>query len=525
MIVRIAAAAAMAAALVSTPSQAQRTPGVLTMGVRAPIVSLDPGLSGLGTMHGYYQNVFDSLVMHGSKLDLLPGLATSWRVVDDLTWEFKLRDGVKCHDGTTFDAAAVAGNIQRLPTVPNSDYLTAGKMRPIKRVEVIDPLTVRFHTDQPYPGLLGALPELHLLCGSALARSPTTETINSGRDAVGTGPFRSVKWTRGTGWELERFDDWWGEKSSFKTVTIREIPNDAARMASLQAGDIDVADYIPPLDVKRLSREPAVSVFQIASGRTLFLGMDSVRDRVPSFTDNAGQPLPANPLKDLRVRQAIAMAINQDLIVDRVMEGLAVKATQGMADGMGGYAPLPPRPYDPARAKALLAEAGFPAGFRGTLTCPNDRYVNDASICQAVGNMLARVGIQLQIDLLPSNVYMPRLTALDFSFYLQAWGNNAGDAASFLRDVMSTRDKEKGTGSWNLGLSMPDLDVAIQNATMTMDLARRNKDMAQIMGTLIERQAYIPLHTQVVIVATRKPVVYSPNADEATRAIDASLRR
>ena len=525
MIARIIAAAAVAAALVSTPSLAQRTPGTLTMGVRAPIVSLDPGLSGLGTMHGYYQNVFDSLVVHGSKLDLLPGLATSWRVVDDLTWEFKLRDEVKCHDGTMFDAAAVGANIRRLPTVPNSDYLTAGKMRPIKQVEVVDPLTIRFHTDQPYPGLLAALPELHLLCSSALARSPTTETIDSGRDAIGTGPFRNVRWTRGGGWELERFDDWWGDKSSFKHVSIREIPNDAARMASLQAGDIDMADYIPPLDVKRLSRESALSVFQIASARTLFLGMDSVRERVPSFTDDAGQPLPINPLKDLRVRQAIALAINQDLIVDRVMEGLAVKATQGMAEGMGGYAQLPFRRYDPVRAKALLAEAGFPTGFRGTLTCPNDRYVNDAAICQAVGTMLARVGIQLQIDLLPSNVYMPRLTSLEFSFYLQAWGNSAGDAATFLRDVMSTRNRENGTGSWNLGLSMPDLDTAIGHATMTMDLARRNQEMAQIMATLIERQAYIPLHTQVVIVATRKPVLYSPNADEATRAIDASLPR
>ena len=514
--------AALAALLIGPAAAwAQRDPDQLVMGVRAPIITLDPALSGLGTMHGYYQNIFDSLVMHDARAQAVPGLATSWRVVDDLTWEFKLRPGVKCHDGTDFDAQAVAANLKRLPTVPNSDNLTAGKLRPVKDVEIADPETIRIHTSVPYPGLLAVMPEVHMLCGSALARNPTSESISSGRDAVGTGPFRNVRWTRGTGWELERFDGWWSDKSPFRRVTIREIPNDASRMASLQAGDIDVADYIPPLDVKRLSADPAIQVFRTPGTRTMFLGMDTVREQAPSVTDNAGKPLPRNPFRDVRVRRALALGISEDLILSRVMEGLALKATQAVPEGMGGFADVPPTPYDPKQAKALLAEAGYPEGFRATLNCPNDRYVNDAAICQAIGAMLARIGVQIQVEAMPTNVYMPRLTGLEFGLYLLAWGNNAGDAASLLRDVMETRDRAKGTGSWNMGVSMPDLDEKIDRSTMTMDLDARKREMAEVMRALIERQAYVPLHTQLVIVATRKGVAYRPNADEASRAIDA----
>ena len=504
-------------------AQAQRAPDHLVMGVRAPIISLDPALSGLGTMHGYYQNIYDSLVMREGGRTLVPGLATGWTVLDDLTWEFKLRPGVACHDGTMFDAAAVVANFKRLPTVPNSDNLTAGKMRPVQEVEIVDAATIRVRTKQPYPGLIGALPELHMMCGSALARDPTTDSINSGRDAIGTGPFRHAKWTRGTGWELERFDGWWGRKSDFARVTVREIANDAARMASLQAGDIDVADYIPPLDVKRLSANPKLEVFRTPGTRTLFIGMDTIREQAPFVTDKAGQPLPRNPFKDERVRKALALGISEDLILSRVMEGLAEKASQAMPEGMGGYAAVPPARYAPDEARRLLADAGYPDGFRTTLHCPNDRYVNDAAICQTIGTMLARIGIALQVEAMPTNVYMPRLTGLDFGLYLLAWGNNAGDAASLLRDVMATRDKTRGTGSWNMGLSMPDVDAAIERSTMVMDLDARSRMMAEVMATLVQRQAYVPLHTQLVIGAARKGVIYAPQADEATRAIDARL--
>ena len=207
------------------------------------------------------------------------------------------------------------------------------------------------------------------------------------------------------------------------------------------------------------------------------------------------------------------------------MEGLAELATQGVAPHIAGAdLSIKPTPYAPEQAKKLLAEAGYPEGFRITLHCPNDRYVNDASICQTVGTMLSRIGIQVAVDAQPSNVFFPRLLHRDYSFYLLAWGSNAGDASSFLRDVIETRDPAKGTGSWNGGVSMPDVDAMIDDATLIMDEAKRTQLMAAAMGTLIERQAYIPLHTQLVLAATRKPVTYQAQATELTLAYAAGRK-
>ncbi len=377
------------------------------MGVRAPIVSLDPALSGLGPMHGYYANIYDSLIGLDAQSHLIPEIALSWRLVDDLTWEFKLRPGVKCHDGTTLDAASVKSSLDRLPTVPNSDNLTAGKLRLVSELQVIDPLTIRMVTARPYPALLAALPDFHLVCASVpVDRDDGGVRFRQGRDRLRPVPQRAL--AARPGWELERFDGYWGPKPAFAHVTMREIPNDAARMASLQAGDVQLADYIPPLDVKRLSGTAGLSVFQTASNRSVFLGFDTLRDQTPFATDKAGAVLPHNPFKDERVRRAFALAISQEVVVKRVMEGLAEPTTQGVPSHIAGYDPsVPPTPYQPDAAKALLAEAGYPDGFNVTLHCPNDRYVNDAATCQTVGVLLSRIGVTVAIDAQPSSVYLP----------------------------------------------------------------------------------------------------------------------
>ncbi len=513
----------LAAVLLASPARAQPAADHVAIGVRAPILSLDPALSGLGTMHGYYDNIYSNLVQLDPQARIVPDLAISWRVVDDLTWEFKLRTDVKCQDGGTLDANTVKAALVRLPTVPNSDGLTAGKMRPVKEVQVIDPATIRFVTSMPYPALLGALPEVHIPCGAP--KDATTAEFDSGHLANGSGPYRVVRWRRGQDLELERFDGYYGPKPSYGHVILREIPNDATRIASLQAGDVQVADYIPPLDVKRLSANGQLEVFRTASNRTLFLGFDTLGARTPFALDNNGAPLPKNPFQDERVRRAVALGVSQEVIIKRVMEGLAEPATQGVAPHVEGADPsLEPVPYQPNEAKRLLAEAGYPNGFRITLHCSNDRYVNDAAICQAVGTMLSRVGIQVAVDAQPSNVFFPRLLKRDYSLYLLGWGSNAGDAMSFLRDVMETRDAAKGTGSWNMGLSMPDVDAMIDAANTDMNPGRRRASMIKAMGLLAARQAYVPLHTQLVIAATRKPVTDVSQASEATLAFAVGRR-
>ena len=498
------------------PARAQTD--AITFGVRAPVLTLDPALSGLGTMHGYYDNIYSNLVSLDAQSRIIPDLAESWRQVDDLTLEFKLRPGVKCHDGSTLDAASVKASVDRLPKVPNSDGLTAGKLRPVTQLQIIDPLTIRMITAKPYPSLLGNLPDFHIVCASAPA-GVTTADFDAGHGEYGSGPYTVTRWQRGQALELQRFDGYYGPKPPYAHVTLREIPNDASRIASLEAGDIQVADYIPPHDVKPLQADAAIGISPPPSTRTVFLGFDELRDQTPAALDNTGAPLPKNPFQDERVRHAMAMGISQEVIIRRVMEGLAEIATQGVASHIDGAdLALKPIAYQPEAAKKLLADAGYPQGFRITLNCPNDRYVNDAAICQTVGILLARIGITVAVDAQPSNVFFPRLLHRDYSFYLLAWGSNGGDASSFLHDVMETRDVAKGTGSWNAGVSMPDVDTDIEAATRVMDPAKRTALMAAAMGTLIDRQAYIPLHTQLVIAATRKPVTYASQSGELTLA-------
>jgi peptide/nickel transport system substrate-binding protein len=506
-------------ALAAWPASAQRDPDHLVVGARAPIVSLDPAMSGLGSMHGYYRHIYDALVFRDPKSQPVPGLAESWRVVDPLTWEFRLRHGVLCHDGSPLDAADVAATLRRLPTVAGSDLLTVSKMRPVAELQVVDPHTVRFRTREPYPGLLAALPELHIVCDSVPADA-ATEDFNAGRAAIGSGPYRHAAWERGARWELQRNDAWWGERPDFGRVSIREITSDASRMAALEAGDVDLADYVPPMHVARFAANERLEVFRAPSSRTIFLQFESIREQTPFATDRAGQPLPRNPFRDPKVRRALALGVNGDAIVARTMEGLAVRATQGVPEGFPGFDPgiAAPR-YAPDEARKLLAEAGFPNGFRLALHCSNNRYVNDGAICQAAAQMLARIGVETSVEMLPTSIFFPRLIRREFSAHLLGWGNASGDAATFLRDVMASRDQAQGLGSWNMATADPELDRMVVEGTADMDLERRAASMAKAMRLVAERDYVLPLHAQLVVAATRRGLAYTPQADESTLAI------
>ena len=513
--------AALASLAVAAPAAAQRDPDHLIIGARAPIVSLDPAISGLGSMHGYYRHIYDALVFRDPNSQPVPGLAESWRILDPLTWEFRLRRGVTCHDGTPLDADDVAATFRRLPTVKGSDLLTASKMRPVTALQVVDSHTLRFHTSEPYPGLLVGLPEMHIVCDS-IPEGATTEDFNAGRAAIGSGPWRHVSWERGARWELRRNEAWWGERPDFARVTIREISSDAPRMAALEAGDVDLADYVPPMHVARLSANPRTQVFRVPSSRSIFLQFETIREVTPFAADRNGKPLPTNPFRDPRVRRAMSLAIDADAIVARTMEGLALRATQGVPAGYPGFDPAiaPIRP-NPAEARRLLAEAGYPDGFRLTLHCSNNRYVNDGAICQNAAQMLARIGVETAVEAMPTSLYFPRLTRREFSAYLLGWGNASGDAATFLRDVMASRDPALGLGSWNMATADPELDRMLLEATSDMQPDRRAAGMAAAMRLVAERDYLVPLHLQLVLAAARRGIAFQPYADEATLAIAA----
>ncbi len=490
----------------------------LTIGIGADVTAIDPHYHNVTPNNNVAAHIFDYLVLRDERQKPIPGLAESWRTVDPLTWEFKLRRGVKFHDGSEFTAADVVASIERVPLVPNSPSPFTAYTKQIKEMSVIDPYTIRFHTAAPYPLMPTDMTQVAII--SAKAAKASTEDFNSGKAAIGTGPYKLVRYAKGDRIELARHDGYWGGKTPWEKVTLRLLPNDASRVAALLAGDVQAIEYVPTSDVARIRADKRLNVYKVIADRLIYLHMDSDRDVSPFVTDKDGKPLAKNPLKDPRVRKAISKAINRNAIVDKVMEGEAVAAGQLLADGMFGTTRnLKVEPYDPAGAKKLLSEAGYPGGFGVTIHAPNNRYVNDAKIAQAVAQMLTRVGIATKVEAMPSATYFPQATDLKFSLMLLGWSSGTGEASSPLKALLATYSRDKGFGTANRGrYSNPRVDALLEQALATVDDPKREALLQRATEIAIDDTGIIPLHFQVNLWATRNGITYVPRTDENTLA-------
>ncbi|MEO7729255.1 MAG: ABC transporter substrate-binding protein [Burkholderiales bacterium] len=491
----------------------------ISIAVGADVTSIDPHYHNLTPNNNIAEHIFETLVTKDPKSLLRPALAVSWKAIDDLTWEFKLRKGVKFHDGSDFTAADVVFSIERTAHVPNSPSPFTLYTNQITEKIVVDPLTVRLKTATPYPLMPNDMGTVFIV-SSKVANGATTADFNSGKATVGTGPFKFVRYAKGDRIELARNDSYWGTKPAWDKVTFRVIASDPSRVAALLSGDVQAIENVPTADLARLSKNTAAVISRTISHRLIFLHLDTSRDKSPMVTDKAGKPLEKNPLKDVRVRKAMSKAINRQAIVERVMEGAAVATGQLMPEGLFGYVPgMKPEPFDPEGAKKLLAEAGYPDGFGITLHGPNDRYVNDDQICQAVAQMLSRIGIQTRVETLPSAIYFSRATKLEFSFMLVGWAADTAEASSPLKAQLATYDVKKGMGTANRGrYSNQKLDAVLEQALATVDDAKREKLLQQATEIGIGHLGIIPLHHQVNLWATRKGIVYTPRTDERTLA-------
>ena len=493
----------------------------LTMAVGAPVTSLDPHYHQLSPNNAAASMIFDRLVNTDERSRLVPGLATEWRAVEPTVWEFRLRPGVRFHNGQEFTADDVAFTIARVPNVPNSPSSFAIYTRPIRAVEVVDPLTIRFRTESPYPLLPMDFSNVFIL-DRQTHEGAATEDYNSGRVAIGTGPYRVLSHRNGDRIEFERNDGYWGDRPAFARVTYRMITNDAARTAALLAGDVDFIDQVPTSDLARLRQDQRVALSETTGLRIIFIGLDHLRTEASPFVaDNNGQPIPRNPLKDVRVRRALSIALDRQAIVDRVMEGAATPAGQFLPAGIYSHVPDlgPPRP-DPEGARRLLAEAGFPQGFRIQLNAPNDRYINDARIAQAVGQMWTRIGVRTAVEAQPWTAFIARASRQEFSAFLIGWGSNP-EGSHPLRNLVATWDRERGWGASNRGrYSNPELDRMIEQALTELDDAKRERILQDAQRLAMEDVAIIPLHIQTNIWAMRRGLAHTPRADELTRAQD-----
>ncbi len=487
----------------------------LRIGLAADVTSMDPHFLNIAPNINISWHVFDALTHVDEDTRLIPGLAVSWRAVDPTTWEFRLRPGVRFHDGGELTAEDVVFSIERTFQVPNGQFRTFTQR--IVGKEVLDAHTLRLKTATPYAMVPYDLNSVFIVSRKAAARSGP-EDFDSGKAMIGTGPFRFVRFARGDRVELARNDAYWGTRPAWEKVAFRIVPTDPARLAGLLSGELDAIEQVPTADLPRVRRDAGLNTVQKVSWRTIFFYLDQHRDRAPGLADTAGVPLARNPFRDLRVRRALSRAINRPAIAERLMDGAAIPASNLVSPPVFGYAPdLKPEPYDPEGAKRLLAEAGYPDGFAMTLSATNNRYVNDEQIAQAVAQMLARAGVRARVETLPLNAYLPKGRKGEFAFAMFGWGSFSADLA--LRALVATPDPDKGFGAFNWsGYSNRDVDALLERAFASVDEKRREALARDAMRLAMRDHAVIVLHHQVAAWAMRKPLAYAPRTDEFTLA-------
>lgn len=529
--------AALAVGILASPAMPAMAAEV-TIGIRSEPSSMDPYFHNLGPNNAMIGHVFERLIDFDSNQQLIAGLATSWKPISDTVWEFKLRPGVKFTDGTDFTADDVIYSFERADAYEggNSSFRTYTKG---KTVTKIDDMTVHIETESPYPLMPNDLTTIMIMSSEAKGtgeagknKGVDAKDFNDGTATIGTGPYKFVEWKKGDSIVFEKSESYNGQlPQDWDKVTFKFIPEEPSRVAALLAGDVDMIDNVPTVDIERLKSEANLDLSQGVSNRVIYLHLDQERDKSPFVTDKDGNPLDKNPLKDPKVRKAISHLINRDAIVARVMEGVAIPAGQLLPEGFFGRSPnLTVDAYDPAAAKKLLAEAGWGDGFGLTIHGPNDRYINDAKIAEAVAQFLTANGIPTKVETMPKNVYFSRASkggpdgSPEFSFILVGWGSGTGEASSPLKSLLATHDPAKGMGASNRGRhSNPEMDKALMEALATVDDAKRATLLAKATDIGIgEDMGIIPLHYQVNTWATTKGLTYNPRTDERTIAYDLS---
>ena len=494
----------------------------ISIGLSSAITSMDPHYHNLIPNNGVLRHIYDSLIRQDSSQSLVPGLAKSWRAIDSTTWEFKLRRGVRWHDGHEFTAEDVAFTIKRAPNVPNSPASFATYLKAITAVEIVDPYTLVLRTAVPSPLLPNDIATV-LIVSKKVGQTATTEDYNSGKAAIGTGPYKFVGYVPNQQIVVKANYAYWAGEEPWEKVTFKMLTNPATRVAALLSGDVGFIEGVPTQDQGNLAKDRRFSLFNKVSNRIIYLHLDSGRKtRSPYTFDKDGKALEKNPLADARVRRALSLAIDRAAIVSRIMDGNAIAAGQLLADGFFGVSKmLKPEKPDPAQAKKLLAEAGYPDGFRLTLHGPAGRYINDDKIVQAVAQMLSRIGVDTKVETMPPSVFFSRGSRLEFSFMLVGWGAETGEASSPLRALLATYDTATGMGVANRGrYSNSELDRVLAQALTTIDDSKRAALLAQATEIGIRDTGLIPLHYEISTWATRSGLRYAGRADQYTLAMD-----
>lgn len=461
-----------------------------------------------------YYHLYDPLVSRSAGLEFGPGLAESWERVDDTTWRFKLREGVTFHNGNAFTAADVVFTVEKARASIRPDLVAN-----IATVTAVDDLTVEITTPAPYAVLPNDLAEVLIL-----DEDYTTETGDQEMDLkpMGTGPYKLEEWIKEERLVLSAFEDYWGGTPKIDKVTFRPITNPATRTAALLTGEVDVVQDLAVRDVDRVRNESGFEVITRPSLLNVVLAMDT-RAESPTIEG-------PNPMVDQRVREAIARSIDVDAINKIVMNGLATPSAQFVPDSHLGFVEgmdfRQMYPMDIDKAKALMAEAGYPDGFTMTLDATNNRYVNDAQIAQALASMLAKIDVTLELNIMPKSNFWGyiRVPTENSSFIMSGWDVPSGDSGSMYAALFYTRGVKDGYGQVNRSsYSNPQVDALVDQADSTPDLDERDAILQEATKLLMADIPMIPLHYEQDIYGVRDGVSLSPRADKFLSAYEMDI--
>lgn len=481
------------------------------------LISLDPYYKLESPSFTIQRNIFDPLVDYDANIKMTPCLAESWRLKDPTHWEFTLRRGVRFQEGQPFTAADAVYSIRRAQEWPLSRVKS--EIPTIKRATATDDHTLLIETNMPdaiLPLRLSAILILNQATAEAAIARSGDEWLAT--HANGTGPYRVAHWRKDEVCLLEASPNYWGPQPEVRHLAFIPTNNDATRMASLARGEYDVMINVPPRYEKEAARTPGYRIVKRPSLRLIYLGLDCGRERSPGVPGS-----PPNPLRDPRVRRAMAAAIDNKLIVEKIMGGNATPADQLFPEGVNGYDPaLKLERPNRELAKKLLAEAGYPRGFSVRLDGPNDRYVNDTAIVQAVAGLLARVGIRVEVNATPKAVFFTQEEKAGCSFFLMGWSNTNGDGAATFDHLLHTPVAGGGYGESNNSTqySNPELDRLDEAASREFDPAKRNGILQAANRQAMADLVHIPLHFQMDIYAVSQRIAWAPRRDTQVRGVD-----
>ena len=478
----------------------------IRIGLAADAVHVDPQQGNELVSNIMFAHFYDTLVRRTAELEFVPALAQSWELKDDLTWIFKLRKGVQFHNGEELKAADVLYTIQRA-----RKFFLANLVSNITEAKALDDYTLEFKTAKPYAVLHMDLSEVFII-NAKYHQAVGDEKMDL--QPMGTGPYKLVEWVKEDHLSMEAFEQYFAGPAKIKKATFKPITNPATRTAALLTGQVDAIQDLAVRDVDPLKASDQIKVITRPSLLNLVLAID-MRDKSPTID------LPVNPMKDRRVREAMVRAIDVNAIQKVVMNGLSTPSEQYVPSSHLGYVKdLSFRtlyPFDLEKARALMKEAGHEKGFAVTLDATNNRYVNDGAIAQALASMLAKIGITLNLNLMPKAQFFTyvRVPSEKSSIIMSGWDTPSGDAGGMYNVMMYTRDVRKGYGQANRGsYANPKFVEIIDKADSTAKIEERHKHLQEATRIVVHDIPLIPIHYEQDLYAAKKNVDLKPRMDK-----------